>query len=159
MGGIHSPPLPPYDDYINEILTFIAFCKVLLTDVKFKILLFSWHFLVFPCICHSSLSHLFTPSFLGKPKVLRWYIYGPSFIYFCLAVPKVSNARVFIIAESWILGCPPPPPPLTWPASTTPSLLCLCITSVKLLNDIKKMLTFKAVSKLLLGDVKVEKYC
>ena len=122
MGGIHSPPLPPYDDYINEILTFIAFCKVLLTDVKFKILLFSWHFLVFPCICHSSLSHLFTPSFLGKPKVLRWYIYGPSFIYFCLAG-------------------------------------CLCITSVKLLNDIKKMLTFKAVSKLLLGDVKVEKYC
>ena len=155
MGGIHPPPLPPYHHYINEILTFIAFCKVLLSDVKFKILLFSCHFLVFLCMCHSSPSHLFTPSFLGKPKVLRWYISGPSFIYFCLAVPKVSNSRVFIIAESWILGCPPP----TWLASRTPSLLFLCTTSVKLLNDIKKMLTFKAVSKLLLGDVKVEKYC
>ena len=157
MGGIHAPPLSPYHHYINEILDFIAFCKVLLSDVKFKILLFWCHFLVFLCMCHSPPSHLFTPSFLGKPKVLRWYISGPSFIYFCLAVPKVSNSRVFIIAESWTLGWPPP----TWPASTTPDvvILFLCTTSVKLLNDIKKMLTFKAVSKLLLGDVKVEKYC
>ena len=95
MGGIHAPPLPPYHHYINEILTFIAFCKVLLSDVKFKILLFSWHFLVFLCMCHSPPSHLFTPSFLGKPKVLRWYISGPSFIYFCLAVPKVSKFKSF----------------------------------------------------------------
>ena len=81
-------------DYVKKIPTFIAFCKVLLSDVKIEILLFSWQFLVFRCTCHSP-AHLFTPSFFGKQKVLRWYISGPSFIYFWLAVTKFSKFKCF----------------------------------------------------------------
>ena len=96
MGGIHPPPLPPCHHYIKKIPMFIAFCKVLLNDVKLKTLLLSWHFLVFRCMCYSlPTPHLFTPSFLGKAKVLRWYISGPSFICFWLAVPKVSKFKSF----------------------------------------------------------------
>ena len=81
-------------DYVKKIPTFIAFCKVLLSDVKIEILLFSWQFLVFRCTCHSP-AHLFTPSFFGKQKVLRWCISGPSFIYFWLAVTKFSKFKCF----------------------------------------------------------------
>ena len=55
----------------------MAFSKLLLSHVKVKILLFLWH--VFFGFLHAPPpSHQLTPSFLGKGKVLRWYISGAS---------------------------------------------------------------------------------
>ena len=79
---------------LKKISTFITFCEVLLSDVKVEVLLFSWHFFMFLCMCHLP-AHLFTTLFFGKQKVLRWYISGPSFIYFWLAVPKFSKLKCF----------------------------------------------------------------
>ena len=99
--------------------------------------------------------HLFTPSFLGKWKVLKWYISGPCFIYFWLAVPKFSKFKGFRSSRKLNFRLPT----LYVGDKHHPFPLCLCATEVKLLNNIKNILTFKAVSKLLLGYVKVEKYC
>ena len=47
--------------------TFIAFCKLLLGNAKVEILLISWHFLVFLCMCPSPGLSL-TPSFLANER-------------------------------------------------------------------------------------------
>ena len=106
-------------DYNKKFLTFIGFCKVLLGNVKVKMLLISWHLLVFLCMCPSP-AHPLTPSFFGKRKVLRLYISGPSFIYVWFAVPKFSKSKCFYSSRELnfrlLLGCffsinPPNAPP------------------------------------------------
>ena len=91
---MHPPPLPPYHHYIKEIPTFIAFCKVLLNDVKFKTLLLSWHFLVFRCMCYSPPTpHLFTPSFRQTKVVQVVYIWAKFYLFL------ISSSQGFKIQE------------------------------------------------------------
>ena len=77
-------------DYIKKIPTFIAFFKLLLGHVKVKIKLISWCFLDAP-----PPAHWFTPPFLGKGKVLRWYLSGPSLMCMWFVVPDFSNFKCF----------------------------------------------------------------
>ena len=40
-------------------------------------------------------THRFTPPFLGKGKVLRWYLSGPSLMCMWFVVPNFSNFKCF----------------------------------------------------------------
>ena len=101
MGGTHPSSLPPdhdwsqiVQDYIKTIPTFLAFLKLLLGHVKVKIMLISWYFLVV-FLDAPPPAHWFTPSFLRKRKVLRWYISGPSLTCMWLVIPEFSNFKCY----------------------------------------------------------------
>ena len=127
-GGL-SPPPPLFPQNQSQIIkdnskiipTLIAFLKMFLGNVKVKILLISWHFLVVFCI-RLPPAHSLTPSLLCKWTVLRWCICGPSFIYmwhknleFWYFKSSISSRKYhFRLLLGCFLDVPPPPPPERW---------------------------------------------
>ena len=95
-------------DGSEKIPIFLVFSKLVLDNVKLKILLISWHFLEFFFVVLPP-THSLTPLFFGifffYIKVFRWCISGTSFIYVWFAVQKFEISNIFIPAESTILGC------------------------------------------------------
>ena len=126
---IKPPPPPLFPQNQSQIIkdnskiipTLIAFLKMFLGNVKVKILLISWHFLVVFCI-RLPPAHSLTPSLLCKWTVLRWCICGPSFIYmwhknleFWYFKSSISSRKYhFRLLLGCFLDVPPPPPPERW---------------------------------------------